>query len=148
MKKDETRINQLVYTIRFVVIGLYIFKFLENHLEFFHLITNISNQIPKIIGLVFSTFLFVWFIYYNLTHALLETKSNYMKSKFTRPFILLFLLYSFILVAFQSKQVYESLFYYFFSLKTLVEIIYFIGLVAIIWRELVYLKRIPTANNN
>lgn len=94
-KKDESKVNRITSVSRYILIcylSIRLIMILIKNVSF----SNVGpTETVYSIGFILSTSLFIWWLFYNFKHARLEYRSKFVMPHFKRPFIILFLLYTF-----------------------------------------------------
>jgi len=153
-QKDERVINRITASARYIYIAYACYLFtsvLVNDME-----GTIGEVIAHKAGFIVGVLIALPFFYYNIRHANVERMSNYVYPLFRRPFIIIFLFYGCYLLFIFAKNAIDNLIYfnsfpdeYFYVLIELIvgNIIATVTLSWILYREFIYLKRIPKSPN-
>jgi len=152
--KDERVINRITAFARYVFCAYVCYLIIST------LIADSTGTFGEAVAYKAGTIIGVLFVlpffYYNIRHANIERVSNYVYPLFRRPFIIIFLFYSCYLLFICAKSAIDNLIYfnsfpdeYFYVLVELIvgNIIAIVTLAWILYREFVYLKRIPKLQN-
>lgn len=141
IKKDESKINKITSTSRYLVCGYMtaqLAKIVYNKI----VTTSFSNKGILFFGGLFMGFIIyaIW-IYYNVKQAKEEKKQKFVLPIFNKPFILLFLFYNFYQIVIYSQQIILNFQAVNIEINSLTLLVLIALLSIISWREVIYYKR-------
>ncbi len=148
-QKNERTINRvtaLARCIYIILVSYLIISILVNDME-----GTIRNVLSHKVKFIVGVFITLPFFYYNIRHANIEWKSNYVYPIFRRPVIIVFIFYSCYLLFIFAKSTIDSFIYFYsfpdehsyllmeFMVRSIISVT---ALAWIVYREFVYLRRV------